>query len=258
MKAWLVPLLFFAGSMAGCGGAVTGASGGSSGGDVRTVASSSTVGDDVAAIGLGGSSGGDAATTAPGGSSGGDAATTASGGSGGGLSPVPTDHRLQDVECPQERGPGSADIAGDCTQDSDCTEGMNGRCISPNVVGPLGRSRCSYDHCFSDSDCPGNEPCRCRPSAADNAPNYCVTGSNCRTDSDCGPGGFCSPSLVGIDSSIEGGGSFGYFCHTPQDLCLNHGDCDPSMCLIEQGCASLACGYSTESSHWDCFMVGTH
>jgi hypothetical protein len=25
-------------------------------------------------------------------------------------------------------------------------------------------------------------------------PNYCVSGSDCRVDADCGPGGFCSPS----------------------------------------------------------------
>ncbi len=245
MNAWLVTFLSFAVGIVGCRDTVTGASGGASGGDVPTDAASSTVGDDVAAIGSGGSNGG-------------DAATTTSGGSRGGLSSVPTDHRFQEVACPRERGPGSADVVEDCTQDSDCTDGMNGRCISPNVVGPLGRSRCSYDTCFSDSDCPANEPCRCRPSAADNARNYCPAGSNCRIDSDCGPGGFCSPSLLGLGSSVEGGGSFGYFCHTPQDLCLNDTDCDASGCLIEQGCASMACGYGTASGHWDCFEVFTH
>ena len=181
-----------------------------------------------------------------------------SGGSDGGPPTVPTGHRVEDVACPEERGPGDAPVVRDCTEDADCTEGMNGRCISPNVLGPLGGSYCTYDNCFSDADCPMNEPCRCRESAADNAPNYCVTGSNCRIDGDCGPGGFCSPSLLDIDSSISGGpAGFGYFCHTPQDLCLNHGDCDPSACELSS-CASMACGYSLESNHWDCFTVGTH
>ena len=183
----------------------------------------------------------------------------ASGGSGGDSTTVPTDHRTEDVACPEERGPGSANVVRDCTQDSDCTEGMNGRCISPNVLGPSGGSFCSYDTCFSDSDCSMNEPCRCRQSAADTAPNYCVAGSNCRIDSDCGPEGFCSPSLLDIDSSISGGpAEFGYFCHTPRDRCLNHSDCDPSACGQSLACVSMACGYSLESNRWDCFGVGTH
>jgi hypothetical protein len=176
---------------------------------------------------------------------------------------APADHRPEDVVCPEERGPGSADIVMDCTLDSECTDGMNGRCISPNVVGPSGGSRCSYDACFSDADCPAGEPCKCRESAASNAPNYCVTGGNCRTDSDCGAGGFCSPSLFHIDSSVDGQptsgsgfASFGYFCHTPRDVCVNDSDCDPSACELPS-CASIACGYTTED-RWDCFRVFTH
>lgn len=230
VKEWLVPFLLFAGSSGGCGDY------------------SST--DNVAAIG-------------PGGSSGGDAATTASGGSSAGLSPVPTDHRSEAVACSQERAPGSASVVGDCTEDSECTDGMNGRCISPNVVGPLGRSGCSYDTCFGDSDCRA-KPCRCRQSATSSAPNYCLTDSNCQLDSDCGPGGFCSPSLLNVDSSIAGTASsgsglaaFGYFCHTPQDLCLNDSDCDQYRCLPEEGCGWMACGFTSEN-RWDCFRVGTH
>ena len=187
----------------------------------------------------------------------GNAVDHALGDASGGPNPIPTDHRLQDVACPEERGPGSANVVRDCTQDSECTEGMNGRCISPNVLGSLGGSSCSYDTCFGDSDCPLNEPCRCRQSAADNAPNYCVARKNCRIDSDCGPRGFCSPSLLGIDSSIIGSAEFGYFCHTPQDRCLNDDDCDPAACGLPS-CASMACGYSPESDHWDCFMVSPH
>jgi hypothetical protein len=239
MKARLIPFLAFAGCIGSCGG-------------------------DTAADASGGSTGGDTAADASGGSTGGDTAADASGGSTGGDSLVPTNHRPQDVNCPQERAAGRADVVGECMQDSDCTDGMNGRCISPNVVGPLGRSSCSYDTCSSDSDCPVNEPCRCRPSAADNAPNYCVARSNCRIDSDCGPGGFCSPSLLGIDGSVysdasSGSGSvvFGYFCHTPRDLCLNNSDCDASICVIDEGCGGIACGYSSDN-HWDCFRLGIH
>jgi hypothetical protein len=190
---------------------------------------------------------------------GGSGGSSGSSGSGGEKSTVPTDHRVEGVACPEERGPGHAPVVRDCTQDSECTEGLNGRCISPNVLGPLGGSYCTYDNCFSDADCSMNEPCRCRRSAEDSAPNYCVTGSNCRVDSDCGPGGFCSPSLLDIDSSISGEGSpeFGYFCHTSQDRCLNHSDCDTSACELPS-CGSMACGYSLATGHWDCFEVGTH
>jgi hypothetical protein len=178
-------------------------------------------------------------------------------GSTGGQSAVPADHRAEAVACPEERGPGSATIVGECTRDSDCTDGINGRCITPNVVGPSGGSRCDYDTCFSDADCPSSQPCRCRRSAADSSPNYCLVESSCRIDSDCGPGGFCSPSLLHIDGSIQGGGSFGYFCHTPDDLCLYDSDCDPSTCELPS-CAWLACGYGAISKRWECFRVGTH
>src|SRR5207237_924742 len=51
--------------------------------------------------------------------------------------------------------------------------------------------------------------------------NFCVAG-NCRIDSDCGINGFCSasgePSIVG------------YFCHTPQDTCINDNDCSAHDC----------------------------
>jgi hypothetical protein len=162
------------------------------------------------------------------------------------------------MACPEERGPGHAPVVRDCTEDSECTEGLNGRCISPNVLGPLGGSGCSYDTCFSDSDCSENVPCQCRRSAEDSFPNYCVTGSNCRLDSDCGPGGFCSPSLLDIDSSIYGGAAeFGYFCHTPEDECRNHSDCAEAPCELPS-CGSTACGFNGESNRWVCVMVGTH
>jgi hypothetical protein len=187
-----LPLLFTAGFIAGCGGyAGADASRASSGGDVSTDSSVSTGGDGVAAVG-------------PVGSSGGDATATASGGSSGSASLLPINHRPEEVACPRERGPGHASVVRDCTQDSECTDGMNGRCISPNVLGPLGGSFCSYDTCFADADCPVNEPCECRESPTSSTPNFCVTGSNCRIDSDCGPGGFCSPSLFYVDSTVSG------------------------------------------------------
>jgi hypothetical protein len=256
IKAWLVGLLGLVSSIAGCSNGAVSASGGSGG-------SGGSGAGDTAIAGSSGKLEGQAGTTGLAGS-GAAGAANASAGSTHVLSSVPTNHRPEDAECPRERGPGRASVVRDCTQDSDCTQGTNGRCISPNVVGPLGGSSCTYDTCFSGSDCPTNEPCRCRESAASNIPNVCVTGSNCRIDSDCGPGGFCSPSLFYLDSSISGSptsgsgyATFGYFCHTPMDLCRNDSDCDQSTCDGKSDCSLVACGYSSVN-RWDCFGVGTH
>src|SRR5580692_1375818 len=126
---------------------------------------------------------------------------------------VPLNHRASGATCPAGRGPGSTSatfcpadggtpeggaIVGQrlCSVDGDCTAGTNGRCfLQGGPVTDCG-TVCSYDACGSDSDCPGDEPCECRTSASDAQANSCLTGGNCRLDSDCGPGGYCSPSQV--------------------------------------------------------------
>lgn len=161
-----------------------------------------------------------------------------------------------------------------CTMDSDCTTGVNGRCgqwIPPPVLG------CSYDECFLDSDC-GGAPCECRPSSSSSAPNVCVKGGNCTVDSDCGPGGYCSPSVLSALCTCPsetlcgdaGGGCYegsssaqgtppgpgwtpvpclcgdscghGYFCHTGCDTCIDDSDC--------AGVGS--CNYHVTSGRWEC------
>ena len=70
-----------------------------------------------------------------------------------------------------------------CTVDSDCTAGKNGRCLlTPHIPPPptCTAPYCSYDACESDSDCNG-VPCDCRAAGSAN-PNVCATGSNCVTD----------------------------------------------------------------------------
>ncbi len=161
-------------------------------------------------------------------------------GHGGG---VPAKHRPTEIACPEQRGPGTTNSNpqswDECTQDSDCTAGTNGRCLQSKL------SFCSYDTCFSDSDCSDNRLCECRPSADDSAPNSCIAG-NCHIDADCGADGFCSPSVVdesstcGYDSSTGDG----YFCHTPQDSCVDDSDC---------GSTSI-CAYNLPSSHWTCIV----
>jgi hypothetical protein len=145
------------------------------------------------------------------------------------------------VSCPQQRGAycnSSCPPKGgsySCMDDSNCTEGVNGRCGAFTFDNPS--PMCSYDECFNDSDCEGGVPCDCRPSGSSFEPNVCLTLSNCRIDSNCGPGGYCSPSNEGI--------WYAYYCHTPGETCTNDGDCPMGQ---------PTCGFDTSSGHWSCVL----
>lgn len=170
---------------------------------------------------------------------------------------APQAHEASGPACPQQRGPGLTGCNPDggqasptalaCLRDSDCTAGENGRCNIWPVSSPppseagsqlvlLCGSTCSYDTCFSASDCPPRVPCGCRASPTANAANVCLIGSNCAVDSDCGPGGFCSP-----DSSQQTQGQLLYFCHAADDACLDNSDCP-----------SGGCQYDSASARWIC------
>lgn len=193
----------------------------------------------------------------------------AAGGAGNGARRVPSTHRAAAL-CTEPRAPGSPTghancpgIPAECVQDADCTAGTNGRCFSDthgctNVY-------CSYDGCQSDSDCAVDEACACRQPAAGSAPNSCVS-AECHIDTDCGPGGFCSPSLVGNqcsclsaalckpnESSCSPGPCLcgdscghGYFCHTPKDSCLDDGDCAGGSA------GPSTCNYDRLEKRWTC------
>lgn len=155
---------------------------------------------------------------------------------------VPLVHRSSADACPMARGPGNGTgmDAGNaaCNRDSDCTMGMNGRCLAtPFPPGWV----CSYDTCYADSDCIGSVPCVCRSSASDSAPNVCAPAGDCVLDSDCGPCGYCSPS----------GNPFfpppAWFCHQPGDTCINDSDCPPNP-----GGCQYGCNYDSVAAHWSC------
>ena len=175
---------------------------------------------------------------------------------------APQTHVASGSACPQQRGPGldgcnpdgglASPTAVACLRDSDCTAGESGRCnfwpvSSPppseagsQLVLPLCGSTCSYDTCFSDPDCPPRVPCGCRSSPTAGAANVCLTGSNCAVDSDCGPGGFCSP-----DSSEQTQGQLLYFCHTASDACLDNSDCPNGGCQHDSASARWICVTAT-------------
>lgn len=184
-----------------------------------------------------------------------------------GVQRIPKNHRAAGSTCPDQRGPGSVLVdncdnsaVGNgmyvlCVQDSDCSDGMNGRCLGNGSVACV--TGCSYDACFSDSDCPGNQPCECRHSASSTGTNSCVSGGNCRIDAECGSDGFCSPSLVGDnpchcynaascgpDGCADSCGH-GYFCHTAQDSCLDDSDCS----------GAIGCNYDQLDKRWTCNVL---
>lgn len=131
--------------------------------------------------------------------------------------PEPDRHRASAGPCDPERddtpfdpdmGPG-----GDCESHDDCTDGENGRCTN------LGRwTTCTYDGCFADSEC-GDTACIC--DGGSGGENVCMSG-DCQVDADCGEGGWCSPSFGDCGHYS---GVVAYYCHTPQDECVNDSEC---------------------------------
>ncbi len=202
----------------------------------------------------------------------GSAGTGAGGGGNAGSGRAPAHHRAASPDaCPQERGssePAPEECTGsptrECEQDGDCTDGTQGRCLRFRV-GCL--VACSYDECATDADCPDDEPCECRASPTDVRANRCVASGNCRIDSDCGVGGYCSPSHLGevcacrsVDycetvgspcdppDSCACGDSCGhaYYCHTPNDTCLDDSDCT----------GGATCSFDLAHENWACAVCG--
>jgi hypothetical protein len=156
---------------------------------------------------------------------------------------APLQHRATSSSCPAQRAHATTTLAPPCPetgvycpdycrQDSDCTEGVNGRCSSAGG----GAYYCSYDDCFSDADCPTGSPCECRDAGSSDSNNCSGSGGNCSSDIECGPGGYCSPS-----NATEWCGSR-YYCHTPADTCLNDSDCE----------GPDGCNFDTTLAHWIC------
>jgi hypothetical protein len=165
---------------------------------------------------------------------------------------TPKVHRPSAMMCDNMRPPGIADAglgpeAGvpdsglmNCNQDSDCTQGKDGRCSYTRIG-----KQCTYDTCFSDSDCMNGAVCECRTNPQDSSPNHCVgtMGTDtCRVDSDCGANSWCSPSFGTCGNY---GGIQGYFCHKTTDTCIDDSDCN-------EGGLNGFCMYEPTVKHWQC------
>jgi hypothetical protein len=160
---------------------------------------------------------------------------------------VPLRHRATATTCNAPRPSSTCDPGGvpmsTCVTDGDCGMGTNGRCVG----NPHDGCRCSYDRCITDGDCTEGGACECRlPSRGAAGANVCIPG-NCRVDADCGPRGFCSPTLGDCG---DYGGLSGYYCHTPADECVDDADCrDVDAGFLGQ---MPYCAYSRQVGHWRC------
>jgi hypothetical protein len=136
----------------------------------------------------------------------------------------------------------------DCQKNEDCTAHPGGRCVytyaqeadPPPPSNNLG-TRCFYDECSIDSDCPASSVCQCGSGGA--ATNTCSPIGNCRVDADCASG-FCSPSK---DDCADFNG---YFCHTSSDQCASDDDCDGVSGI------GAKCVANTSSGVWSCEQIG--
>ena len=249
-------------ALVACGGATNeGPDGGSDGGSSSSSGSGSSNGGSSSGSSNGGSSSGSSSGGSSSGSSTGsgtagnssadaDASGGSSGGGDGGAR-VPVNHRANDNQCSEPAPAGNCMGAGGtatgdftCSKDSDCTAGTNGRC--GHGGGPAGCS-CSYDTCTQDTDCPTGKTCACHASPYNDFGSTCVA-SNCRVDADCGAGNSCAPT---VPATGWCGQAAGYYCHTPNDLCLNDSDC------VDAGAVpgDVFCAYSTTSVRWECQTV---
>jgi hypothetical protein len=211
----------------------------------------------AAASGCGGRESG--TTTGAGGTSTGTDASANLDASAVGDARIPLYHRATHATCPSQRGPGASGFMENgmpgfpacpappppttvcCSSDSSCDGGTNGRCIGTSGPFPP-QNQCTYDECFTDSNCPSGTPCICRSSPTDNAANVCVSGGNCVVDSDCGPDRYCSPSPLLNSCDAPGG----YYCHTAADACV-----DDSDCFVDGGRGRF-CAYDPQARHWAC------
>jgi hypothetical protein len=153
---------------------------------------------------------------------------------------APKNHRPSDAQCLTTPAPQNCNMGGSCDKDTDCTKGLNGRCVVSGADAIM--CACSYDLCTSDTQCKMGGPCSCHDSAyMGGIGNTCVPG-NCRVDADCEGGkGYCSPS----DAQVGCGGLPSYYCHTPSDSCVNDSDCG----------GGNGCVYQVKPPRWECQQI---
>jgi hypothetical protein len=228
-----------AGDASSSGSTASGGSGSSNGSASSSNGGSTSSGSGGSSSSTGGSSGASNSS-----SSGASSSSGTSSGADGGR--VPLNHRPNDAQCLAAAPAGDCAIhgpVGQCSSDAACTAGTDGRCIESN--GGAVSCSCTYDTCMQDTDCPTGETCACHGSPYTNGDGNTCIKSGCRVDADCGTNGYCSPAY---DTS-SCGSLLGYFCHTPEDQCVNDSDCT-------DGGLAQKCTYSSSALYWKCMTYG--
>ena len=135
-------------------------------------------------------------------------------------------------------GQPKAGAEGECKADSDCTNGIEGRCDFGGNGRMMPTNRCTYDECRGDSDCKTGL-CLC---AGANASRNSCTPAGCHDDADC-PGATCQRSPWGAGDTPSYGAASQY-CTTRDDKCsVAKGDaCGPGK----------GCVYNLGHSRWEC------
>lgn len=125
-------------------------------------------------------------------------------------------HRAAAVDCVSELPratlafappPGDAGVAGQCDEDTDCTEQAHGYCNT--VEGGLPGGFCNYG-CVSDSECGAGMICDCRSPVGQCVAAECVTDADCACDATC--------MRVAWDDGC--GPNVQYKCQTQEDECV--------------------------------------
>jgi hypothetical protein len=161
------------------------------------------------------------------------ASSTPDGGAGAADAQGTPAEAAADAFTPGDANGGASPDAGDAgpTGDGGCVARVPQTHRPAETSCPSGSGACTVD-----SDCSAAADGVCACSGQVPGGNTCVYG-NCRVDSDCGDGGFCSPSVsTGCNYPACGG----YFCHTCADQCVDDSDCPESY----------ACGYGAGA--WVC------
>ena len=120
-----------------------------------------------------------------------------------------------------------------------CANADAGATHSGGSGGGAGGGNDNDNSCSSDSDCPNGTACGC-----DVGYDACIF-SGCRVDSDCGAGGYCSPtfSIYSCDGDTGLPQLLGFYCHTANDQCNNDSDC----------ASDQYCSYDTKA--WNCILL---
>ncbi len=127
-----------------------------------------------------------------------------------------------------------------CRVDGDC-KGHQPKCD---------KGGCTVARCREDGDCLKGQMCQCGTAYAgsqNERPQNCLP-ANCRTDADCGPAGYCSPTLDLTCGTYRG--ISGWYCHGPRDACVDDEDC----VIVEPAGAKRQgyCAYSLVAGRFTC------